>query len=301
MVVMKALVPVALSAALLLAGCGTEADPGGSSEEGDRMPVTAAFYPLQFVAERVGGDLVEVSPLTKPGTEPHDLELTPKAVAELSRAKAVIFLAGFQPAVDEAVAGQAGDAAVDVTTAANLVITGTDDAAKDPHFWLDPTRMAAVATTLGEEFAKRDPANAAAYRANAAAVVTDLTTLDEEFTAGLARCESKELVTGHAAFAYLAARYGLGQDGIAGISPDAEPDAATLRELTEHVREVGVSTVYAETLVSPALAETIARETGASVAVLDPIEGLTESSAGTDYLGVMRSNLETLRKGQECS
>lgn len=296
---MKSLVPVALSAALLLAGCGTDGEPGGSAEQGDRMPVTAAFYPLHFVAERVGGDLVEVSPLTKPGTEPHDLELTPKAVAELSRAKAVIFLAGFQPAVDEAVAQQAEDAAVDVTEPANLTLD--DGSAPDPHFWLDPTRMAAVASSLGEEFAERDPANAAAYRANAAALVADLTTLDEEFTAGLARCESKELVTGHVAFAYLAARYGLGQEGIAGISPDAEPDAATLRELTEHVREAGVSTVYAETLVSPALAETIARETGASVAVLDPLEGLTESSAGTDYLGVMRSNLETLRKGQECS
>jgi zinc transport system substrate-binding protein len=320
MIVMKALAVAVLSSALVLAGCGDGGTDGASGTDGaDRMPVTAAFYPLQFVAERVGGDLVEVSTLTKPGTEPHDLELTPKAVAQLSQAKAVLYLAGFQPAVDEAVKTQAADAALDVTQPANLIVTGADDGhdhagesadehaghaadgVVDLHFWLDPTRMAAVATTVGERFAKADPANAATYTANAAALASDLTTLDEEFTAGLKTCESRELVTGHAAFGYLATRYGLGQEGIAGISPDAEPDAAALRDLVSHVRESGVSTVYAETLVSPALAETIARETGAKVAVLDPLEGLTDASPGSDYLEVMRANLMTLREGQGCS
>ena len=322
---MKVLAVAALSSALVLAGCGDGGTDGSSgADAADRMPVTAAFYPLQFVAERVGGDLVEVSTLTKPGTEPHDLELTPKAVAQLSQAKAVLYLSGFQPAVDDAVQTQAADAALDVTKAANLIVTGAvdghdhagetaeehaehadeenaEDGAPDPHFWLDPTRMAAVATAVGEDFSQRDPANAATYRANATALGGELASLDEEFTAGLTQCTSRELVTGHAAFGYLAARYGLGQEGIAGISPDAEPDAATLRDLVSHVRESGVSTVYAETLVSPALAETIARETGAKVAVLDPLEGLTDASPGSDYREVMRANLKTLREGQGCS
>ena len=299
---MKVLAVVALSATVLVAGCGAGDATGGTtgSDGNDRMPVTAAFYPLQFVAERVGGDLVEVSTLTKPGTEPHDLELTPKAVGELSQAKAVLYLAGFQPAVDDAVKTQAGQAALDVAPSANLVVTGDEDA-KDLHFWLDPTRMAAVATAVGERFGAADPANAQTYTANATALAGELTTLDEEFTTGLATCESKELVTGHAAFGYLAARYGLGQEGIAGISPYAEPDAATLRALTEHVKGAGATTVYAETLVSPALAETISRETGAKVAVLDPLEGLSDASAGSDYLEVMRANLQTLREGQICT
>ena len=299
---------------LLVSACS-----GTPTAADGKLTIVTSFYPLQFVAERVGGDLVEVSTLTKPGTEPHDLELTPKAVAQLSQAKAVLYLAGFQPAVDDAVKTQAADAALDVTQPANLIVTGADDGhdhagesadehaahaadgVVDLHFWLDPTRMAAVATTVGERFAKADPANAATYTANAAALASDLTTLDEEFAAGLKTCESKELVTGHAAFGYLATRYGLGQEGIAGISPDAEPDAAALRDLVSHVRESGVSTVYAETLVSPALAETIARETGAKVAVLDPLEGLTDASPGSDYLEVMRANLMTLREGQGCS
>ncbi|MGL4744126.1 MAG: metal ABC transporter solute-binding protein, Zn/Mn family, partial [Dermatophilaceae bacterium] len=172
---------------------------------------------------------------------------------------------------------------------------------KDPHFWLDPQRFQKVVTTLGERFAAADTANAATYRANATALVADLDTLDAEFEKGLTTCTAKDLVTGHAAFAYLAQRYGFTQEGIAGISPDAEPDAATIRELTEHVKQDGISTVYSETLVDPALAETVARETGAKVAVLDPIEGLTDSSAGKDYLDVMRSNLKTLQTGQGCS
>src|SRR6478672_5663106 len=232
-VVMKPLVLLATCAALLLTGCAS-ADAGDND---GRMPVTAAFYPLQFAAERVGGEHVRVTSLTRPGVEPHDLELTPRA---------------------------------DVTTA------------------------------LGEDFARVDPAHAADYRANAVALVADLGGLDTEFRTGLAQCRTRELVTGHAAFGYLAQRYDLHQEGVAGVSPDVEPDAATLRDLSAHVRDAGVTTVYSESLVSPALAETVAREAGARVAVLDPLEGITDVSPGHDYLEVMRANLATLRAGQEC-
>jgi zinc transport system substrate-binding protein len=299
-VVMKPFVLLAACVALLLTGCAS-ADAGDDG----RMPVTAAFYPLQFAAERVGGEHVRVTSLTKPGVEPHDLELTPRAVGSLARSKAVVYLAGFQPAVDQAVRTQAAGAAVDVTPAARLTLTAGDEygggAARDPHFWLDPTRLADVATALGDDFARRDPANAAVYRANAAALVTDLEGLDAEFRSGLAQCRTRELVTGHAAFGYLAERYDLHQEGVAGVSPDLEPDAATLRDLSAHVRDAGVTTVYSESLVSPALAETVAREAGVRVAVLDPLEGITDASRGHDYLEVMRANLATLRAGQECS
>ncbi len=308
---MKPAALVAACAALLLGAC-SPADAGQTGDDG-RMPVSAAFYPLQFVAERVGGEHVRVTGLTRPGVEPHDLELTPKAVGSLATARAVVYLAGFQPAVDQAVLAQAPEAAVDIAPAARLTLTSGDDGHDhageseqehaghvDPHFWLDPTRLADVATAVADDLARRDPANAADYRANAAALAADLTALDAEFRSGLAQCRTRELVTGHAAFGYLADRYDLHQEGVAGVSPDIEPDAATLRDLSAHVREAGVSTVYAESLVSPALAETVAREAGARVAVLDPLEGLTDASRGHDYLEVMRANLATLRAGQEC-
>lgn len=303
---------LAVPAVLLLAGCGTGA---GGADDG-RMPVTASFYPLQFAAERVGGEHVSVTALTKPGGEPHDLELTPKAVGGMARSSVVLYLKGFQPAVDDAVAAQARDAAFDVSAAADLTIPAAEDGddhstesaeehaghagSPDPHFWLDPVRLSAVASAIGERFAQADPAHAADYRANAEALAADLSALHEDYLTALADCAQDELVTAHTAFAYLAQRYGLSQEGVAGISPDAEPDAASLRRLTELVREHGVTTIYTETLASPELAETVARETGARVAVLDPVEGLTAASAGRDYLEVMRSNLATLEVGQQC-
>ncbi len=312
------LVLPSVAALLALAACGSGPTASGAAAKDDDLTVTTAFYPLQWASERVGGDHVAVTGLTKPGAEPHDLELTPKAVAGLASSDVVVYLKGFQPAVDDAVATLGGDAGFDVSPEADLTIAATDDGhdhagesedehaehaegTPDAHFWLDPVRLQSVATAIGERFAAADPANASDYRANATALVADLATLDTEFETGLAQCRSTELVTGHAAFAYLADRYGLSQEGIAGITPDAEPDAAMLRELVAHVREHGVTTIYSETLVDPALADTLARETGAKVAVLDPLEGLTDTSKGSDYLEVMRSNLATLKVGQECS
>ncbi len=300
---------LAATSVLGLAACGST----GAAAGGDRLEVTAAFYPLQWASERIGGTHVQVTPLTKPGAEPHDLELTPRDVGAMARSDVVVYLAGFQPAVDEAVSNEAEAAGFDVSPVADLnrpapaeatTDHGTDPAApssaRDPHFWLDPVRFEKVATAIGERFAATDPAHAAEYRTNAQQVVTDLGTLDADYRTGLADCANTDLVTSHTAFGYLAERYGLSQEGIAGVTPDAEPDAASLRDLATYVEEHHVRTIYSETLVSPALAETLARETGATVAVLDPIEGITDSSRGTDYLEVMRSNLTTLEAGQQC-
>ncbi len=297
-------VPAVATLALFAGGCGTSTTAGAGSD--GKVAVTAAFYTLQHAAEQVGGPHVTVTALTPPGAEPHDVELTPKAVAGLGSAQLVTYLKGFQPAVDQAVATVGRTAAYDVTADARLTLTASDDGhnhaatAPDPHFWLDPTRYAAVVTALGERLAGIDPGHADDYRANAKRYAAQLASLDADFTAGLAHCTSHELVTGHAAFAYLADRYGLHQESIAGLSPDTEPTPAQLASVTAFVKEHRVSTVYSETLVSPALTETLARETGAKVAVLDPGEGITAASAATDYVGVMRANLATLRTGQQC-
>lgn len=310
---MKRFLGLAAFATLALAACGTGAagrDTGAAAGE-DTVAVTAAFYPLAYAVERVGGDRVTVSTLTKPGAEPHDVELTPKDVATLGRADVVVYAKGFQPAVDDAVLLVDSTRALDVSAVVDLTVEATHDGhdhgrkdaavAVDPHFWLDPTRYASAVEAIADRLAATDPAGATAYATNADAFVADLTTLDTEFATALKTCATRELVTGHAAFAYLADRYDLHQVGIAGISPDTEPDAASMKEVIGHVREAGVTTVYAETLVSKDLTETIGRETGARVAVLDPIEGLSDASAGKDYLEVMRANLATLVKGQGCS
>ncbi|MCA0435969.1 MAG: metal ABC transporter substrate-binding protein [Austwickia sp.] len=313
--------PAALLAAALLtaAGCGssgtgTSAGAGptdaAKAPAGEKVQVVASFYPLEYAVQRVGGDHVSVTNLTKPGVEPHDLELTPQDVAKVSSAKLAVYLKGFQPAVEKAVTEQGAKGAYDVSPAADLEThaleeghsadDGHDHGGADPHFWLDPQRYSSVAKALAVKLGEIDPAHQADFEKNAQAFATDLSALDAEFSTGLKTCTNTTMVTSHAAFGYLAERYGLKQKAISGLTPDKEPEPARLADISAYVKAHKITTIYTETLVSPAIAQTVARETGASTAVLDPIEGLSDASAGKDYLGVMRANLATLTKGQSC-
>jgi len=301
----------AVATVSVLSGCGSGDDgSGGGARE---LTVLAGFYPLEWTAARVGGEHVSVSSLTPPGAEAHDLELAPQDVAAIAEADLLVYLEGFQPALDEAAGSEGGDHAWDAGQAADLVAgeahdhaedgeeEHADEEAVDPHFWLDPTRLAAVGDALADRLADLDPDNAATYEENATALRGDLEALDQEMETALATCSVSTLVTSHDAFGYLGDRYGLDVVGISGLSPSQEPDPAQLAEIATLVRDRGVTTVYTETLVDPAVAETVAEEAGARTAVLDPIEGLTDESEGEDYLQVMRANLATLQEGQSCS
>ncbi|MGY1843612.1 metal ABC transporter substrate-binding protein [Modestobacter sp. SYSU DS0875] len=304
---------VPLTVGLLLAGCGSSATAG----TGEELRVVASFYPLAWLSEQVSGDLATVTQLTPDGAEPHEYELTPRDVAATGEADAVVHLPTLQPAVDAAVAQQAGDRAFDAGAAADLSLTYEahdhehadhehadeehGETVTDPHFWHDPMRMADVGDALAEFLGAVDEEHAEQYAANAGDLRAQLEELDGEFRVGLADCATRELVTSHSAFGYLADAFDLEQFGISGLAPDAEPSTSALTEATEFVREHDVRTIYVETLVSPAVAETVARETGAQTRQLDPIEGLTDQSQGDDYLALMRVNLASLQEGQQCS
>jgi len=285
-----------LFAALALSACGSGA-PGKNSA--GQLSVVASFYPLQFAAEQIGGSHVAVTSLTRPGAEPHDIELTTHDVATVSKAGLVVYEKGLQGAVDKAVESQAADRGLDVTSAADLNLR-LASGATDPHFWLDPQRYSNVATAISARLSSVDPAHKADYEKSARAFVDKLTALSKEFSTGLASCQRRDLVTSHAAFGYLAQRFGMKQVAINGISPEQEPDSAEIAAVSTFAKANGVTTVYAETLASPAIAATVAREAGARVATLDPIEGLTKQSSGKDYFEVMRSNLKALQAGQGC-
>jgi zinc transport system substrate-binding protein len=273
--------------------------------------VVTAFYPLQFASERIGGPDVTVTDLTKPGAEPHDVELGARQVARISDAGLVVSLRGFQPAVDQAVAQEAAGRAFDVASVVPLLPfrDETDHApggehaetagGMDHHVWLDPVRFATIADALGERLAQADPAHAAGYTARARALHAELDALDTEYAERLRTCARHEVVTSHSAFGYLAKRYGLSQIGVTGISPESEPSPRRLADVAREAKATGTTTIFFETLVSPKVAETIAREVGASTAVLDPLEGLTEP--GADYFSVMRANLAALSKALGCA
>jgi zinc transport system substrate-binding protein len=310
---------VGLSAAvLLLAGCGSSS----GDEAGNGRSAVASFYPLAWVTERVAGDAFEVTNLTTPGGEPHDLELGIAETASLDGAEVVVYQEGFQPAVDEAVAN-VGEAEV-VDAAAAVELRGVeeqheahedeahmgDEAAEedheghehgdlDPHFWLDPLLMADLADEVASTLADVDPERAEEFEANAADLRADLERLDTAYADGLATCERDTAVVSHDAFGYLE-RYGVHFEPIAGLSPGAEPTPADLGRLQELIREEGVTTVFSERLASPAMARTLAQDMGVETAVLDPIEGLTDETSGSDYVSLMEDNLAVLQEAGGC-
>lgn len=295
---------IALPFLALTALSGCASTTGEQAKGAQKLDVAAAFYPLQFVTERVGGARVAVRSLTKPGTEPHDVELTPKDVAAVQDADLLVYLSKFQAQVDDAAAKATSDRRLDVASATYVDMlvgaAGDDNAPRDPHFWLDPLSLGKVAVAVAERLSAIDPGGKAAYATAAATLTTELDQLDADFTVGLQNCAGRNLVTAHSAFGYLARRYSLTQVGIAGLNAEAEPTAADQARAVAFARTHNVKTIFTEPLVSDAIAESVANEIGGRTAVLDPVEGITAKSRGSDYLQVMRSNLAALRAGLVC-
>ncbi|WP_307127117.1 metal ABC transporter substrate-binding protein [Streptomyces sp. B1I3] len=294
-----------------LSACSSS-DTGGPAS-GDKLDVVASFYPMQFLAEEIGGSHVSVTTLTKPGVEPHDLELTPRQIGGLGDADYILFLKGIQPAVDDAV-GQAGvKNTVDAAKLTTLENHGTEvdshdhgheegaehegeEAGLDPHIWLDPVKYAEVAEGVGKSLAKADPEHAADYRKNTDTLVGRLDALDTAYESGLKSTATRTFVTTHSAFGYLAERYGLTQEGIAGLDPETEPSPARISEIHAVAEKNKATTVFFETLASDRTAKTLAKDLGLKTGVLDPLEGITDTSKGDDYIEVMTSNLAALQK-----
>ena len=267
-----------------------------------RIPVVAGFYPVAWAAEQVGGKRVAVENLTPAGAEPHDLELTTDQRDAIDDAAVVLVMGrNFQPAV-EAAAAQRDRGTVELLDHLGLGDTGS--LAHDPHVWLDPTLMGRIVDEVERALGDASPADRATFAARATALHTTLDALDARYRRGLADCRLDTIVTAHEAFGHLAHAYGLRQEGVAGLSPDGEPDARRLAALADLVRARGVTTVFTEQLVSPRIANTLAREAGGvRTAVLDPLEGLTAKAraAGDDYVSVMDANLVKLRTALDCA
>ena len=293
-------------------GAGPTAAPSGA------LTVSTSFYPIQYLAQAIGGEHVAVTSVTPTNVEPHDFELSPKDVTALSASSLVLYVSGFQPSLDDALAQVSGPAVVDLAGSVDLVhhdgveeeheegaTEGATEAAHDhgaaaaldPHFWLDPVRMQAAAKAVEAALAQADPAHADDYAANLDTLNATLADLNTSYSTGLGHCERTTFVTSHAAFGYLADRYSLTQASISGVDPESEPSPAELAEVKKVVESTGTTTIFTEELVSPETAQAVAAETGAQTRVLSPIESAPESG---DYAGVMRTNLEELRTALSC-
>lgn len=291
---------ISCALAVVLAACSSSTSTNGATEGSSparKVTVVAAFYPLAWLAQHIGTNQVEVRDLTPAGAEPHDIELDANGVDAAQQADVAIVLGrGFQPAVEAAAKARSAGTVSILDQVLN--VTG-----EDPHVWLDPVLMDRMATGVAEAMAAANPALAPGFNRNVMSLHTQLRALDAEYRTGLSTCRRKELVTSHEAFGRLASRYGLHQEGIAGFSPDAEPDPKRMAELADLVKQRGVTTIFTEELLPAKLADTLARETGASTAVLSPLESLTvtQKAAGGDYLSVMKANLGLIRTALGCS
>ncbi|MER7395410.1 metal ABC transporter substrate-binding protein [Streptomyces sp. NPDC000151] len=299
---------------LAVSACSTS---GATGKEDGKLAVTASFYPMQFLAEKIGGSHVSVTGLTAPGTEPHDLELSPKQTAQLGESDAIVYLKGVQPAVDEAVKQSGVQHTADAASFTTLEQHGSevgghdhgheehaegghdhgDESGLDPHIWLDPVKYAEAAKGVGKTLAAADPKHKADYEKNTDALVKQLDKLNQEYKDGLKNRKSDTFITTHAAFGYLAERYGLTEEAISGLDPEAtDVSGSRVKDLQALAKKHDVHTVFFETLTSPDMAKTLAKDVHAKTDVLDPIEGITKKSRGDDYLSVMESNLKALQK-----
>lgn len=279
---------LAVGSALVFIGDKGNSNTASSAAIPPHSHIVAAFYPVAFAAEQLDPG-AQVENLTPPGAEPHDLEVTPQDVRDLQSADLVLLLGrGFQPQLESA----AGSGAPVVKL---LDTPGLDVHPGDPHVWLDPHRYALIVAEIARRLGPRADENAKR-------LIARIDELDAEYRGGLADCAHREIITSHEAFEYMAARYGLEQVAVSGISPEAEPTPGALQNAVDAVRRTGATTVFTEPLVSPKLAETVARETGAKTAVLNPIEGLTpeQQSNGEDYFSLMHENLAALREALGC-
>lgn len=323
---------------MIAAGCGTDeeaADDAATPPAEAALTLVTGVYPLEWLAQEIGGDSVAVVQLTEPGAEPHDLELTGRQIAEVSEADIAFYIEGLQPAVDEAVDQEAAETALNVADIVELRPAADahghdedddhghdhdhdhghededdehaeedghdhDHGDYDPHFWLDVELMTETAEALAERMGEVNPDGADQYQEGAERVAAELATIGEAYESGLASCEHREVVVGHTAFTYLTEQYGLEQIGVSGVDPDTEPSPAQIAAITDIVNERDISTIFTEPLMPAATADTIAAETGAQVEVLDPLEGVTDQSPGDDYPSIMLGNLDALSTALAC-
>lgn len=302
----KIIASVALVAVIAIGIFFTINRTAADNQDGSKLQVTATYYPLYDFAKNVGGNKVQVTNQTPAGAEPHDYEPSPKAVAAAQESAVFVYNGGHMEPWAEAFVSDYKNVAVKASQGINLLPAEDeehpDEQVQDPHFWLDPVLAQQIVNNIRDGLSNADPANKAYYAQNAREYNAKLARLDADFASGLETCTSRTVISSHDAFSYLGKRYSITVASIAGISPEEEPSAAKLAELSKLAKDQNIQYVFFESLVSPRLADTIATETGAKTLVFDPIEGLLEADQeqGKDYINVQRENLKNLRLALAC-
>lgn len=271
--------------ALFLVGCG---------QKSATPKIYTSFYPVYDFTKKIVGDDVEVVNLTPPGVEAHDFELDARTMGELGDAK-LVFAVGLhmEPWLENA---EKNFPDVRFVKLSDGIATHEIDGVTDPHIWLSFENAKKMAETIADALSEIVPEKAEDFRARKDGFVGELAALQADYIEQTADLTDRTLVVTHAAFGYLADEIRFTQVPIEGLGSETEPDAATMRRVIDFVKAHKIPVIYAAEALSPKTAETVSRETGATVRVLDPVENLDTArrEAGEDYLSIMKQNLATL-------
>lgn len=290
---------------------------GGETADNGKLKVYTSFYPIYDFTSKIGGDKIEVTNIVPTGTEPHDWEPTPKDMQAIANADMLVYNGlGMEHWVEKVTNAVGNDklVLVESSNGINLITEHTDDHKEeeehfgedghnhdhdtDPHVWTSIRNAITQMENIKNALCEADSENAAYYEENFNKYKLEFEALDKEFESFIASCEKKDIIVAHDAFSYLCKDYGLNQIAINGLSAEAEPEPSRMAEIVEFARENDIKVIFFEELVSPKVAQTIAKEIGAETMVLNPLEGLSDEEvvSGDDYLSVMRKNLEAIKK-----
>lgn len=272
----------------------------------NKLRIVTSFYPLYFFASEITKDKALILNITPSGAEPHEYEPTARDLANIENSDVLILNGGGLESWSKNITKNLKkDKTTIINVADDLILKSLikkEGTVVDPHIWLSPIIAKEMVNEIENELSKIDPDNSVYYRSNSQNLKIRLDKLDEEFRHNLSTCKNKNIITSHSAFAYLAREYNLNQVSIVGLSSEEEPSSKQMTEISKFARNNDIKYIFFESLISPKLSETIAREIGARTLVLNPLEGLTENEIinGKDYFSEMRNNLTNLKIALQC-
>ncbi len=307
----KRIIAVALALMVAVAGmsCSKREKP---PTEAHKLTIVTSLFPLYDFVKNIGREKVEVNLLMPPGVEPHSFEPKPADIANLNKADIFIYTNKYmEPWAANIIKGMDSSHTliIDSSKGIKFIEESEEDSdshgheGMDPHIWLDLGNAIKMVDNISEGLIQRDPANKDFYRKNAAEYKAELETLDKKFQTGLSSCKKKTFINGgHFAFGYLARRYGLTYMSAYGFSPDAEPTPGQLIKISKLLEQQGLKYIFYEELITPRVADTLARETGAQLLFLHGAHNISkeEFEKGTSFVKIMEQNLANLETGLEC-
>mgnify|MGYP001573711782 CR=1 FL=1 len=305
-----ACIGILLSFALILSACATmQGQSNANAAKAEKINVISTFYPLHDITKKIGGDKIEAGVIVPAGVEPHDYEPSPGDILKLSKAGAFVTMGLEFSGIEDKLTG-INEMIFIIDSKKGIMLLDAEpqdieDAqknlnyGKDPHIWLSPNNMIAMSINIRNGLKSIDPKNANVYEHNAQKLIDELKKLDSDYKKELSSCKKNAVITSHRSFAYLGRDYGFRQIGIFGLAPQIEPTPKQIISIKNEAKKNNVTYIFSEELLDPRISETMAKEIGAKILVLDPVEGVKNPS--DDYFSLMRKNLANLRLALGCS